>query len=70
MEWISVKDCMPPEMENVIVCGYQEKGDTELLTFYNTAYLIGDKWFDEKGYFENGEEVLFWQSLPKPPKIK
>jgi hypothetical protein len=67
-KWISVKEGLPTDGENVIVCGYQEEGSTELLTFYNTAILLNGIWFDEKGYFDNGEQVLFWQPLPEPPQ--
>ena len=67
MEWIHVEVDMPKTGEHVIVCGYQEKGDTELLTFYNTAfYDFG--WVDEAGPFQNGETVAYWMPLPKPPE--
>jgi len=68
MEWINIKDKMPKKDENVIVCGYQESGDTELLTFYNTAWYNGFGWEDEKGNFGDGEEILFWMPLPLPPE--
>ena len=64
--WISVNDKMPNENENVIVCGYQESGDTELLTFYNTATHNNYGWSDAVGLFTE-EQVLFWQPLPTPP---
>ena len=66
-KWISVKDKMPDDDVSVIVGGFQEKGDTEILVFNQTArHYSYSGWSDDNGEFEE-EEVLFWQPLPTPP---
>ncbi len=69
MEWISVKDRLPPDYHEVLYCatfqrgnkelmtGHREKGDwTHCCMFYSTMRL-------------NGEcEVTHWMELPDYPK--
>lgn len=62
MEWISVKDGLPPEIERVLVCCESSDGG-----FIRDAYRKGEQWmraFREPVVWN----VTHWMPLPQPPK--
>jgi len=63
MEWISVKDKLPEEGENVLI--YEE-------AYSEVGYLFRGKWrsmeTDFCGEPYELEDVTHWMYLPEPPK--
>ncbi len=62
-EWISVKDRLPNEGQEVLCYG-----GGNLMNVY--IYLDDDCWEDEYGYWETAESegITHWMPLPEPPK--
>ncbi|NJL54139.1 DUF551 domain-containing protein [bacterium] len=67
MEWISIKDRLPPHMEYVLCFD----GDTQICKFIQTSDKRHKK---RKGYFEEPagldsfiNEVTHWRAVPYPP---
>lgn len=59
--WISVKDKLPKEFQNVIVCNVDKKIQ---LGYLNTIEM----WFVINPFFRKSQLVItHWQPLPKPP---
>lgn len=62
-EWISVKDKLPEEFEEVLTFG---SGEYEVLSFLDTK-AIGKCWEDKGGWWRPFDEVTHWMPLPEPP---
>ena len=58
-KWISVKDRLPENEQNVLVA---DNGFIAVWTFY------GDYWEDSHGWWQEFDEVTHWMPLPQPPK--
>ena len=66
MEWISVKDRLPPPFESVLC---YMPGEIPLPTVHE-GYLASDGiWFSAWFKREDGE-VEYWAEMPEPPKEK
>jgi len=65
--WISVKDRLPNEDEDVILCS--RRSQKHVYVTYGHYHL-----FDDKPYFENDcggiRNVTYWMPLPEPPEAK
>lgn len=69
MEWISVKDGLPPNGEDVL-CWYEYFRYGEYNRMYQTygiGYQYNGNWGGEVGCGRNAK-VLYWMLLPNPPK--
>ncbi len=69
MEWISVKDCLPPDDEYVL-CWYEyfRYGNyNHMYQTYGIGYQVNGYWGGEVANGRNAR-VLFWMLLPKPPE--
>ena len=62
-EWISVKDRLPDEHQDVLVYYY---GNRSSFHFPLVRYMKESSYYD--GCFECEEEVTHWTILPEPPK--
>jgi RNA binding exosome subunit len=69
MKWNNVNEILPRNYEVVLIAVYPKHGH-----FGNYSYIArleDEQFMDVSGdYFLNIEqdEILYWQSLPKPPK--
>ena len=59
MEWISVKDRLPPDQEEVLVCTLAKNGVRNI----DKGYLAIDH-FIHRGR----SQVTHWMPLPEPPE--
>lgn len=69
MDWISVKDSLPKDGENVL-CWYEyfRYGEYNcMFQTYGIGYQYNGYWGGEVSKGTNAK-VLYWSKLPEPPK--
>lgn len=64
MEWISVKDRLPNEMDDCLVW-YKSKFTYDHI---RTACYLGNNFFSTSGISHLDFTVTHWMPLPEPPK--
>lgn len=65
-DWISVKDRLPENAQNYIICILAGDGTKHVTTgTYDWRYKM---WSDEVGRIWVPERVIYWRPFPEPPK--
>jgi hypothetical protein len=70
-KWISVKDRLPEDGENVLV--YNDDNSEDFIPYF-TGYFHGGMWYssyalyEEENFLEVPSIVTHWMPLPEPPK--
>ena len=65
MEWISVKDELPKNEDDVLVHYHPFGWLPEIFI----GFLEGGKWISQEGLpFSSQESLTHWMPLPEPPK--
>lgn len=74
MEWISVKDRLPPEDGTPFLCYDPNQIDNFPLACIYVVHYENETSYTKAGYIETGGECYFkwepthWMPLPQPPK--
>ena len=66
-KWISVKDRLPDQQVNVLICGKQFSDDAEIGWQYGGDFYIDEPVIAFDGY-EKVTGVTHWMPLPEPPE--